>query len=141
MSPTYDVIDFNSWMILMLSSLTFYTTTLCIMPDFRPNDQMLTRGRHLMQEFYGDQKCGYQDWEVYAWCLRDAMSKASGLGTTEFALSDKVQYEQFMLGNRDSCRAGQKTYKYVRGQILEETEDNYKIETKTEQVRTPLLAA
>lgn len=47
-SPTYDVIDFTSWMVLLLSSLNFFSSKLCIMPDFIPNETMLSRGRRLM---------------------------------------------------------------------------------------------
>lgn len=69
------------------------------------------------------------------------MSESSGMKTTEFVLSDKIQYEQFMLGNRQECRAGDRFYRYVRGEIVDVTESNYKIENKHEEIRTPLLAA
>lgn len=49
---------------------------------------MLRVGRAMVAEAYPDQQ-NFEDWEVYAWCLRDAMSKKSGIPTTEFALSDK----------------------------------------------------
>lgn len=40
-----------------------------IMPDFTPNPWML--------EKYADK--GKEPWEIYAWCVRDAMSKQSGI--------------------------------------------------------------
>ena len=64
---------------------------------------------------------GDQDWEVYAWCLRDAIAKASGLpkednaslrtkntycrfydGTTKEMEIDGVKYTQDMLGIKDA---------------------------------------
>ena len=91
----------------------------------------------MVAEAYPDQQ-NFEDWEVYAWCLRDAMSKKSGIPTTEFVLSDKQQYETFMLGARETCRAGDKVYRFKNGKIIE---DNAGFSVpKAEDIRTPLLA-
>jgi len=51
---------------LMISSLTFFKSKLYIMPEFVPNEYMFTK--------YASK--GAEKWEVYAWCVRDAMIKA-----------------------------------------------------------------
>ena len=65
-SPTYDVISFWPLIILMVSSLGFYKSTLHIMPEFEPNEHMFSK--------YANK--GTEKWEIYAWCVRDAMAKA-----------------------------------------------------------------
>eukprot|EP00351_Strombidinopsis_sp_SopsisLIS2011_P006289 CAMPEP_0116877638 /NCGR_PEP_ID=MMETSP0463-20121206/9394_1 /TAXON_ID=181622 /ORGANISM="Strombidinopsis sp, Strain SopsisLIS2011" /LENGTH=142 /DNA_ID=CAMNT_0004525071 /DNA_START=948 /DNA_END=1376 /DNA_ORIENTATION=+ len=37
-----------------------------------------------------------KDWEVYAWCLRDAMAKRCKLKTDNQPMRDKLAYERFM---------------------------------------------
>jgi len=39
------------------------------MPEFTPNTEMLAK--------HADK--GTQSWEIYAWCVRDAISKQSGI--------------------------------------------------------------
>ena len=56
------------------------------MPDFQPNDYLF--------EAHSDK--GAERWEIYAWALRDAMSKVGRLGTSDMPLKIKVQYEKHM---------------------------------------------
>jgi hypothetical protein len=35
-----------------------------------------------------------EKWEIYAWAVRDAMSKASGLTKNESAYREKLEYEE-----------------------------------------------
>jgi hypothetical protein len=51
---------------MMMSSGGIYKQTLHIMPEFEPNEHMYTK--------YADK--GTEKWEIYAWCVRDAMAKA-----------------------------------------------------------------
>ena len=107
----YDVLDLTVLMILLCSRLTFVTSTLTIMPPFMPNKKML--------QLHRDK--GEKDWEVYAWCLRDAIAKSSGLpkednaslrtkntycrfydGTTKEMEIDRVKYTRDMFGTKDA---------------------------------------
>ena len=63
--PTNDIIDFTDLCILMFSDVQWITSTLYIMPPFVPNQFMLDKH---------DDK-GKFDWEIYAWCLREAIIK------------------------------------------------------------------
>lgn len=42
----------------------------------------------------GDNKV--HNWEVYAWAVRDAMSKASGMLKNEQAYREKLEYENIL---------------------------------------------
>ena len=65
----YCMLDLPVVCIMLMSELWFRTATLNILPIFTPNEFMLER--------HADK--GEQDWEIYAWCVRDAISKASGI--------------------------------------------------------------
>jgi len=65
-NANYDVVGFWTFVILLLSSLSCYKSTLYIMPEFVPNEYMFTK--HASK--------GAEKWEVYAWCVRDAIAKA-----------------------------------------------------------------
>jgi hypothetical protein len=41
---------------------------------------------------------GESDWEIYAWCVRDAMAKASGLKLCNRSIRERFLYEDFMRG-------------------------------------------
>lgn len=72
--PTYDIIEFQDLFVLLLSDLNCTISTLYIMPPFVPNQYMLDK--------HSDK--GHYDWEVYAWCLRDAIAKAGNLKLCEY---------------------------------------------------------
>lgn len=86
--PTFDVIGLIDLLVLMICNLSLTVSTLHIMPPFVPNQYML--------DTHGDK--GHFDWEVYAWCIRDAMAKAGGFQFSEQTIRDKLVYERFMLG-------------------------------------------
>lgn len=67
--PFYDTMDFSPLCILLLSQLQISSSTLNIMPDFTPNSVMLDK--------HADK--GREPWEIFAWCVRDAICKQSGL--------------------------------------------------------------
>ena len=68
-APVYDTIDFFPLIYIWLSCISYSVSTLYIMPEFTPNAVML--------EKHADK--GNEPWEIFAWCVRDAMAKRSGL--------------------------------------------------------------
>ena len=71
------------------------------MPEFTPNTIMLER--------HADK--GNEPWEIYAWCVRDAMSKQSGLPkANNNILKEKLAYVDFM-----NC---QKDFMEVQGRLF-----------------------
>ena len=97
---TNDIIGFGDLIVLLLSDLSWTTSTLYIMPPFVPNQYMLDKH---------DDK-GQFDWEIYAWCLRDAIAKTGGFNTCDQQIREKLAYEHFMLGETDSVTYQGKTY-------------------------------
>ena len=94
-APTYEVPDLKALLILLLSSLCIRVGTLVIMPEFTPTPDML--------KLHGDK--GIAPWEIYAWCVRDAISKQSGIKTLDekLALADKLEFIKLMNGEVDSA--------------------------------------
>lgn len=39
---------------------------------------------------------GEYDWEIYAWCVRDAMAKAGNFKICDTTIKEKLAYENFM---------------------------------------------
>ena len=89
-SPTYDTIDLFPLLILLLSSIMPRVGTVTELPEMVPTPQML--------EMHADK--GDEPWEIYAWCVRDAISKYSGLPKLDekLSLKDKLAYESLMNG-------------------------------------------
>ena len=70
---TYSILDIYVLVIMLLSEIAFRKCTIHIMPPFEPNDEML-----MLHEDKGE-----TDWEIYAWCLRDAISKVGNFEKTQ----------------------------------------------------------
>ena len=68
-----DIIEVFDHYFLCSASLSMHRITVHEMPEFTPNDYLLTK--------HADK--GKSDWEIYAWAVRDAMAKASGYGTCD----------------------------------------------------------
>jgi hypothetical protein len=98
--PAYDAIQFFPLVIFIISSLGCYETSINIMPPFRPNDHMLAT--------YSDK--GKEPWEIFAWCVRDAMAKSGGFKTSEILNREKLAFEKFMNKTVDSFTYQGKTY-------------------------------
>ena len=64
-----DVIDVLDHYTILAASLSMSRLIIHEMPEFTPNDYLL--------EHHADK--GTESWEIYAWAVRDAMAKASGL--------------------------------------------------------------
>ena len=105
-TPTYDVIKFWHLMILLMSSLSTYKTKMYIMPTFSPNDYMVRKFAHKVKDTEDP-----EPWEVYAWCVRDAMSKRSGLNVSDMPMSKKLEYEDFMNYGRPDVEYGGVVYR------------------------------
>mmetsp|Transcript_20687 Transcript_20687/g.27924 ORF Transcript_20687/g.27924 Transcript_20687/m.27924 type:complete len:125 (+) Transcript_20687:856-1230(+) len=90
--PRYDTIDFFPLAWLLLAQLSTSKSTLYIMPEFTPNPIML--------EKHADK--GQLPWEIFAWCVRDAICKRSGLPTqNNNNFKDKYAYMDFMNCHKD----------------------------------------
>lgn len=61
---------------------------LLILPEFQPND--------FMYEKFADK--GKERWEAFSWCLRDTMSKTSGLKTSDMPNRGKFAYWKHLNG-------------------------------------------
>ena len=74
MTPHFDSsMAFFPLLIMMFSTLTLRQQKIQIMPPFTPTPWML--------EKHADK--GEEPWQIYAWCLRDAMCKFGGVPTFE----------------------------------------------------------
>ena len=81
LSPMFDIMDLKFQAILWLSNIGYYKSTLHIMPPFTPNDHML--------EIHADK--GDSDWEIFAWCVRDAISRQGQLMKGELCSAKRVK--------------------------------------------------
>ena len=74
------------------------------MPDFTPNAYML--------EKHGDK--GKEPWEIYAWCVRDAIAKQGNFKKLDekLALNDKRAYTALMNGEADSAEINGQIFQY-----------------------------
>lgn len=84
----------------MWSHFGFNLAVMHIMPPFVPNQYMLDK--------HSDK--GEYDWEIYAWCVRDAMCKAGGFSKSEQSYRDKLQYENFMQKKKEEITYEGKTW-------------------------------
>ena len=82
-----------------------------------------------MLEKYADK--GKGPWEVYAWCVREAMAKHAGIKTLDHKLSfeDKKKYVSLMNGWKDKVEINGKVWEY-RGEkpVLHDKGDDKKLD-------------
>ena len=103
MSPFYESVQVLPLMALLFSSLELGVCTMHILPDFTPTAKML--------DLHADK--GTEPWEKFAWCVRDACSKASGLPVDDTSTFRKKRaYADFMQGKVDELEIDGKTYRY-----------------------------
>ena len=97
------MLDLPVVLIMLLSELCCRTARLHIMPIFVPNDYML--------ENHTDK--GEEDWEIYAWCVRDAISKAGDFKKVEFYnFQDRRNFYHFMNLRLDEIVIGDRSFSY-----------------------------
>ena len=70
----YSMLDLPVVIIMLMSELCCRTARLHIMPIFTPTDFMLDQ--------HADK--GEEDWQIYSWCVRDAIAKAGDFKKVEF---------------------------------------------------------
>ena len=87
-STSSDTVSFLPHVFLLLSQVSLGQITLRILPEFTPNVRML--------EMHADK--GDQPWEIFAWCVRDLLTKQSGLvkDNSHTSLQNKSAYKAFM---------------------------------------------
>ena len=100
--PTYDTLGLIPLIVLMSTLLNFRFAKISIMPDFTPNAYMM--------ENHGDK--GDEPWEVFAWCVRDAIAKKASLIKLDEKLNLKDKYAFVALMNGDADNAE------INGQIF-----------------------
>ena len=112
MSSMSGIMDWKVQAVLWLSHPGYYKSTLSIMPPFTPNDHML--------EVHGDK--GDEDWQIFAWCVRDAIAK-QGKFKKEERCQPKLltQYSDFMNGRQDKIMVdGQRYYGGITKKIMDQ---------------------
>ena len=85
MSPAYDVLPFFSLAIMQLSFM-WNTCDIKEMPVFQPNEYLFTT--------HADK--GKERWEIFAWAVRDVLSKAGPMPTNNQPYHEKLLYEVAM---------------------------------------------
>jgi len=99
-SSAYDSVSLPDLLVLLFSSMTLTLSTLYIMPAFVPNQYML--------DAHSDK--GQYDWEIYAWCLRDAIARAGEFTLFEMDYKDRNAYLKFMNKKTDVFEYNGKKY-------------------------------
>lgn len=70
------------------------------MPEFRPNEYMYKN--------FADK--GAERWEIYSWCVRDAMAKAGGFKLADRQIAEKITYQKLMQCKVDIITIDGKVY-------------------------------
>ena len=97
------MLDLPALIMMMTSDLSFRKATLYIMPPFTPTDSMLL--------MHADK--GNQDWEIYAWCVRDAIAKFGNLKKTPINVyKERDDFYAFMNKRLDVISVQGKTFSY-----------------------------
>lgn len=81
-SAAYDTLTLHAHLVLMLCS-PLHTITVYKMPPFIPNEYLY--------DTHTDK--GEDKAEIYAWALREAMSKASGMPKSDMPIRKRLEYE------------------------------------------------
>ena len=103
-NPFYDCVQVLPLMAMLFSSLEPCICTFTKLPEFTPNTIMLDK-------LHSDK--GKEPWEIFAWCIRDVMSKHSGLPKDDkSSYREKVEYCKFMHGRTSSLEVDGETYHY-----------------------------
>lgn len=114
----WECLPFGYFLVLFVCSMCIWTSKVHMMPEFTPTKKMLTM--HAEK--------GSEDWEVYAECVREAMSKYSGLPCTNQPLRLKVKYEDFMVGDKPTMQVDDKLFSWDKdgNGIVETVKDEEK---------------
>lgn len=99
----WESLGFKDHLVITLMGFSLWSTcTVHQLPPFMPNEYLF--------KTHADK--GSSEWEIYAWAVRDAMSKVSGKPLIEVDPKDKVIYKDLMTGKIDSVEKNGKTFEY-----------------------------
>ena len=92
-------------MLLLITSLHPRCAKIIILPEFTPNTVML--------EKHADK--GDEPWQIYAWCIRDIISKYKGVEKLDekLSLKDKKAFQYLMNGNADRVEINGQFFEYA----------------------------
>ena len=80
----YDVMNLFQHWVLVMCQFRMSSVQVTIMPPFTPNEHMLNKFRTSEEQ---------EDWQIYAECVRDLISKHSGLPKAErIDHKEKIMY-------------------------------------------------
>ena len=98
-SPTWEGLPFWAHAILMYC-YGFYHVDINVLPPFKPNQNLL--------EVHQDK--GNENWEIFAWAVRDVMSKFGNMKLSTQLNSEKIMYKDFMVGKTDTLNYAGKVF-------------------------------
>ena len=99
---SFESMDLKVLVVLLYSEFAFRRCTLHMMPPFTPNETMLN--------MHADK--GKEDWEIYAWCVRNAMAKAGNFEEKENTanIKERLDYYEFIARRLNVLEIQGKTY-------------------------------
>jgi len=104
-SPAYDVAPFFGFFPLSMCLYGDFSVEVLELPPFKPNEHLFRTHRDrfsLLNHSNGAPEDSEPErWEVFAWAIRDIMSKAGGLPLNNQPYREKLEYEH-LLGFRES---------------------------------------
>ena len=99
MGPTWECLGFIE-QITLVCSWGVYSCDIQELPPFKPNDFMF--------EKFADK--GNSKAEIFAWAVRDVVSKVSGLPKADQQARDKAIYKNFITGKTDEIEYNGKKF-------------------------------
>ena len=93
MSPVWETMPWVAHATLMYCFGTFHVDVYEL-PPFKPNEFLYAKHK--------DQ--GKEQWEIFAWAVRDVMSKFGNFEKATQSNAEKIMYKDFMEGNTDELR-------------------------------------
>ena len=92
LKPSMAAMEMSIDMILLLTNWYPVTCEITILPAFQPNAYLWN-----MHKDKGTDK-----WEIYAWAVRDVMSKVGGFGKSDFTFQEKKVYVDYLSGKKEN---------------------------------------
>lgn len=122
-SPAYDVIPYLPLVTLLECLICNHSCEVLELPTFVPNEYLYQTHRdkvdrsfsqtwhqeHTSKDTNLERQASWQPerWEIYAWAIRDIMSKAGGLIKNDMPIREKLEYEA-QLGYGEPRKQSQK---------------------------------
>lgn len=104
-SPAYDVTPFFGMFALSMCLFRDFSVEVLELPAFKPNEYLFRTHRdrfNLISHSDGAPEGSEPErWEIFAWAVRDIISKAGGLPLNSQPYREKLEYEH-LLGFRES---------------------------------------